>query len=249
MEVGLDTSERLVKPPEMDVVTSGRIFKPSSAFKKKYLFISIMSVIIGWLLIVVTLWSSLFIAGAITGSGTGTLLQDALWTITQWYTVICGIILLTGILIVNAWINSIEYSVVGESGEAMPEIYVKSGIIDVTEKHVGFNAITNVSARAGPFDRIFGIGSVFIETAGSSSVQLGGILAPDIKIEGVTFFKELRDHIVREMRKTKGAYKLTTETGFGSERDIIATGDDLAIVLQEILRVLRRLDDKLDRLG
>lgn len=251
--MGIDTSERLVKPPEMDVVTSGRLFRPSSTFKKKYLTMGIIGVMLGWALIAITLYLSAYIAGTITGTSGSAFLEYVLWTITPWYILISGVLVTVGILIANAWINSIEYSVVGESGEAMPEIYVKAGIIDVTEKHVPLRTITNVSSRAGPFDRIFGIGNVFIETAGSSPIQLGGMLAPDIKIEGIRFYHELRDHIVREMRKLKGSYATGTEISSKADEFDMPTytgsaNGEMAFTLREMLKVLRRIEDKLDNL-
>ena len=249
--MGIDTSERLVKPPEMDVVTSGRLFRPSSTFKRKYFFMGVVIAISVWLLIALTLWLTQLITEAITGNSSFTFIEALFWTITQWYVVFSVTFFVIGMLIANVWINSIEYSVVGESGEAMPEVYVKSGIIDVTEKHVPLRTITNVSSRAGPFDRIFGIGSVFIETAGSSAVQLGGILAPDIKIEGIRFYHELRDHIVREMRGLKGTYATGTEISTkadGFETPVSGIDSEVVFTLREILKVLRRMEDKLDNL-
>ena len=249
--MGIDTSERLVKPPEMDVVTSGRLFRPSSTFKRKYFFMGVVIVITGWVLIALTLWFTQLITEAITGNSSFIFIEALFWIITQWYIVFSVTFFVIGMLIANVWINSIEYSVVGESGEAMPEVYVKSGIIDVTEKHVPLRTITNVSSRAGPFDRIFGIGSVFIETAGSSAVQLGGILAPDIKIEGIRFYHELRDHIVREMRSLKGTYATGTEISTkadGFEASVSGIDSEVVFTLREILKVLRRMEDKLDNL-
>lgn len=250
--MGIDTGERLVKPPEMEMVTSGRIFRPSSAFKKKYLFIAIVSICLGYIILYITFASSMYLAGAISGAYATEFFRTTMLFLTQWYIIICGTLLVVGLLVVNAWINSIQYSLVGESGEAMPEVYVRSGIIDITEKHVPLRTITNVSSRAGPFDRIFGIGSVFIETAGASSVQLGGVLAPDIKIEGVRFYHELRDHIVREMRSLKGTY--TTGTEISAKADgfdtvgITSIDEEVVYTLREILKVLRRMEDKLDNL-
>ncbi|MGY5854382.1 MAG: PH domain-containing protein [Candidatus Thorarchaeota archaeon] len=247
-----DYSERLVKPPGMEMVSSGRRFRPSSAYKRKYVFIALLTTVIIYAIAVLTIVLSAVIVNAIRPSDIWAFISPVMEFVNFWYWVLSIIVLIPGLLIANLYINSIEYSVVGESGEAMPEVYSKKGILDVTERHIPLNAITNVSSRAGPFDRIFGIGSVFIETAGSGGgVQLGGVLSVDMKIEGVPFYRELRDHIIREMRQTKGVYRLTTESSFDEDSTIAqgVSGNELALVLREILRVLRKLDEKLDRLG
>ncbi|MGY5874286.1 MAG: PH domain-containing protein [Candidatus Thorarchaeota archaeon] len=249
--MGSDYSERLVKPPGMEVVSSGRRFKPASAFKKKYIFITVVTILTIYAMTAVTLFGAAFFVGMIDGMNTWTFFQPMFDFVNFWYWTIAIIILIPWLIVANVYINSIEYSVVGETGKAMPEVYSKRGILDVTERHIPLNAITNVSSRAGPFDRIFGIGSVFIETAGGGRVQLGGVLSVDMKIEGVFFYRELRDYIVEQMRITKGSYRLTTETGFEDEfgTEGVSTGNEMALVLREILRVLRKLDEKLDRLG
>ncbi len=253
--MGSDYGERLVKPPGMEVVSSGRRFKPSSAYKRKYVFIVILTTVIIYALAAMTIILSALIVNAILPSDMWAFISPVMGFVNFWYCVCAIIVLIPGLIIANMYINSIEYSVVGESGEAMPEVYSKKGILDVTERHIPLRTITNVSSRAGPFDRIFGIGSVMIETAGGSSgVQLGGVLAVDLKIEGVPFFRELRDHIIREMRQLKGPYATGTEVSvredeFGEPIMSGGTQGDLMLTLREILRVLRKLDEKLDRLG
>ncbi|NIW13281.1 MAG: PH domain-containing protein, partial [Candidatus Thorarchaeota archaeon] len=71
-------------------------------------------------------------------------------------------------ILTSIYVRSIEYSVISESGESMPEVYVQKGIFNRTRKHVPFRTITNISTKSGPLDRLFGIGSVNIETAGFS---------------------------------------------------------------------------------
>ncbi|MFX0210092.1 MAG: hypothetical protein ACFFDT_29190, partial [Candidatus Hodarchaeota archaeon] len=56
-------------------------------------------------------------------------------------------------------------------------------------------------------DRIFGIGTCEIETAGKSGQQTG----PEEKIEGIRNFREVRDVILNELRRFRGQYATTTE--------------------------------------
>ncbi|NIO19455.1 MAG: PH domain-containing protein, partial [Candidatus Aenigmarchaeota archaeon] len=99
----------------------------------------------------------------------------------------------------------------------MPEIYVKKGLINITRKHVPFRTVTNISSRAGPFDRLFGIGTVEIETAGYSGPKSGAFSGPEEKIEGIVFYEEVRDFILAELRKFRAPYTTTTEAFYPHE--------------------------------
>ncbi|MHA1936496.1 MAG: PH domain-containing protein [Candidatus Thorarchaeota archaeon] len=116
----------------------------------------------------------------------------------------------------------------------MPEVYVKKGIITITEKHVPFRTITNISSKSGPFDRLFRIGSVWIQTAGFSGGAAGG--------RGIVFFEEVRDFILRELRKFRDPYVTGTEVVLPREDSEISMDS-----LQQggILDVLREIRDLL----
>jgi len=122
----------------------------------------------------------------------------------------------------------------------MPEIFVKKGIINITRKHVPFRTITNISSRAGLFDRLFRIGSVEIETAGYS----GATTSAEEKLEGITFYEELRDFILRELRKFKDPYVTGTEVVLPEEDQTVIVEENLE---DEILQVLREIRDLLRR--
>ncbi|MHA2079759.1 MAG: PH domain-containing protein [Candidatus Thorarchaeota archaeon] len=89
---------------------------------------------------------------------------------------------------------------------------MRKGIIQITQRHVPFRTVTNLRTRRGIFDRLFGIGTIQIETAAKSSTAHGGGLialvlqrlmrggAAAENIEGVKFHEELRNFILRELR-------------------------------------------------
>jgi uncharacterized membrane protein YdbT with pleckstrin-like domain len=87
------------------------------------------------------------------------------------------------------------------------EVIVHKGIINKMEKHIPFRTITNISSRYGIYDRIFGIGTVQIETAGKSGTQTG----PEEKIEGISNYFEVRDQILDILRQFRHQYATTTE--------------------------------------
>lgn len=71
----------------------------------------------------------------------------------------------------NKYYNSFEYQVHGT------EIVIKKGLFNITEAHIPFSNITNIAIRQGPFDKMLGIGSILIYTAGRqiSSIEIASI--------------------------------------------------------------------------
>jgi uncharacterized membrane protein YdbT with pleckstrin-like domain len=120
-----------------------------------------------------------------------------------------------------------------------PERDSKRGIITITRKHLPFRTITNISSSAGPFDRFFKIGSVYIETAGYSGANQKG---PEEKIGGIVFYEEVRDFILKELRKFKEPYVTGTEVVHPTEESIPrieGLDDEVLVTLREIRDILR----------
>lgn len=233
--------EKVIKPP-LKRVTSGRIFKPSKAFLYKMLLQPIVAVVSIWLMIVL---GYLSIIGAVAFFEPSK--YNAIQHINNWFmpisffTIVINLIWLIPVLIwIPFYFKSIEYSVKAETGETMPEVYVKKGIITVSQKHVPFRTITNVSSRAGPFDRFFRIGSVHIETAGYSGSHQTG---PEIKLEGIVFYEEIRDFIIKELRRFREPYAIGTEVVHPIEESVPRTeglDDEILITLREIRDILNK---------
>lgn len=233
----------VIKPPIEDVL-AGRTFRPSKAFRNKMWFIGIF--------VAAALWALIFGIFALVGYITFVMVGvggwpaywmfiDSWWMLLNtWYWIITACWLIPGIIWVPIYINSIEYSVIGKSGEAMPEIYVKKGIINITKKHVPVRNVTHVKSVAGLFDRAFKIGTVEVETAGASGVQMGG--AAEERLEGIEFFEELRDFILREMRRFRDPYVTGTEVLLPEDEKVIRVGSTIE---EEVLRVLHEIRELL----
>jgi membrane protein YdbS with pleckstrin-like domain len=232
---------KIIKPP-MESVSSGKVFKPSKAFRNKMWFVGVFTAIMVWVIIFGSFALTLWLVDWFTGSGTNFTVFFQYWwlTLNVWYWVITAIWLVPGAIIVPYYLRSIEYSVIAQSGETMPEIFVKKGIINITRKHVPFRTITNISSRAGIFDRLFGIGSIEIETAGYS----GATQSAEEKLEGITFYEELRDFILKELRKFKDPYVTGTEVVIPEDetapRSDGSLEDEILLVLREIRDLLRK---------
>ena len=129
------------------------------------------------------------------------------WIQTNGYMLFTGYLFISFILMIIVAIITVFYVRTMEFQIGEKEVIVKKGIINKTEKHVPFRTITNVSSRYGIYDRLFGIGTVEIETAGKSGQQTG----PEEKIEGINNYFEVRDHILEVLRQFRHQYATATE--------------------------------------
>lgn len=238
--MGKEAETRVIKPPVAKVV-SGRIFKPDKAYVRKLWLKNIAVALTIWLGTMIFSVGLIYMLYAIDpsefGSAVGSMEVWA-WKINNWMIIGNLIWLIPAELLTPVYINSIEYSVISESGESMPEIYVKKGVLTITRKHVPFRTITNISSNTGVFDRLFGLGSVSIETAGYSGTSQAG---PEEKLEGIRFYEEVRDFILNELRKFRTPYATTTEDDRFEESVPRGPGldDEMLITLREIRDLLK----------
>jgi membrane protein YdbS with pleckstrin-like domain len=235
----------VIKPP-FEHVTSGKIFKPSLRLMWKE-FISItLACTIFWILGVL-FWIGFGYIFLVWDDG---MLPNVFWNTyipTFWpltYLFAAGLIFILIVpmfAIYPFYFRNIEYSVISKSGDSMPEIYVKKGLLNITKKHVPFRTVTNISSKAGPMDRLFGIGAVEIQTAGGHTAMQSA----EEKLEGIVFYEEVRDFVLQELRKIRLPYTTTTEITVESEEAprVQRTGssnEQMLMLLHEIRDILNR---------
>ena len=241
IKLGSGVEVKVIKPP-VEKVTSGKIFKPSRAFLQKMWLQAVAGVATIWLVIVVSFISIAFLLAFVEPSkypSAWQIINDWFGPVSYWTIAINLIWLIPDLIWIPFYFRSIEYSVKAESGETMPEVYVKKGVFTITRKHVPFRTITNISSRAGLFDRMFGIGSVHIETAGYSGSKQTG---PEEKLEGIVFYEEVRDFILNELRRFRVPYVTGTEVVYPVEEPVPrmeGLDDEMLITLREIRDLLR----------
>lgn len=228
-------TEKVIRPPA-EHIASGTIFKPSRAYLNKMQLQNVLAFFIIWLSVVICFIVGAYIAQFDAGSPTAAqIMSDYFVTVNLW-TIIGNLIWLVPVLALTpAYFNSIEYSVKADSGSSMPEIYQKEGIITITRRHVPFRTITNISSKAGPFDRLFNVGSVLIETAGNSAPQK----SPEITMHGIVFYEEVRDFILKELRRYKEPYAVGTEVNTPIAKPTLKMASDDG----EMLATLREIRD------
>jgi membrane protein YdbS with pleckstrin-like domain len=231
---------KVIKPP-MEEIAKGKVFKPSKYFRNKNWFLGVFTAVILWVIVIGMIYLVFYLVEIIIGQVgyLASTISFIWWIFNFWYWLITFSILFPYLIIYPIYIRSFEYSVIGKSGETMPEIYVKKGLINITRKHVPFRTITNIQSVAGPFDRLFGIGSIEVETAGGSG---SSFQSSEEKLEGLTFYEELRDFILMELRKFKDPYVTGTEVVHPEEEPVMRVEDNIE---DEILLVLREIRDLL----
>jgi membrane protein YdbS with pleckstrin-like domain len=237
--MGKKAEEKVIKPP-IAQITSGTIFKPSQAFLYKMVAQSVLIFTLIWLIVISSFVIVAFMIAIDPANPSATqIIDDYIVPINLWTAIVSLVWLVPALVAIPLYFRSIEYSVKAESGDTMPEIYSKRGIVTITRKHLPFRTITNISSRAGPFDRLFKIGSVQIETAGYSGPSQKG---PEEKIGGIVFYEEVRDFILKELRKFKVPYVTGTEVVVPTEEPVPrmeGLEDEMLITLREIRDILR----------
>ena len=237
--MGKNVQEKVIRPP-VKQVTSGKIFKPSRAFLHKMMSQTVLLFIIIWLMAVLSFVGIAFMAATDPTNPSATqIISDWILMVNLWTVSLNLVWLLPAVIVIPLYFKSIEYSVKAETGDTMPEIYSKRGIITITRRHVPFRTITNISSKAGPFDRLFKIGSVHIETAGYSGPNQKG---PEETLGGIVFYEEVRDFILKELRKFKEPYVTGTEVVIPTEKvtpEMLGPDDEVLTTLREIRDLLR----------
>ena len=239
--MGKEVETRVIKPP-VEKVVSGRIFKPDKAYTHKMWIKNLAIAVTLWLGTMISIVVLLYLLNGVDPAefqGVLSTMGVWIWTMNKWLIIGNLIWLIPAQILTPIYINSIEYSVISESGESMPEVYVKKGVLTITRKHVPFRTITNISSNAGVFDRLLGLGSVSIETAGYSGSNQSG---PEEKLEGIRFYEEVRDFMLTELRKFRTPYVTTTEDDKFEESVPRGPGldDEILITLREIRDLLKK---------
>jgi membrane protein YdbS with pleckstrin-like domain len=230
---------KVIRPP-VKPIASGTIFRPSNAFLQKLLVEFLIVFVFTYLCTIACFAFVAYLAALDPTVPPALQIINDYWVIVNIWTVIGELFwLVPALVLVKPYVKSIEYSVKAESGDTMPEIYSKRGVLTITRRHVPFRTITNISSKAGLFDRLFKIGSVQIETAGNAGASQKG---PEETLSGIVFYEEVRDFILRELRKFRDPYTTGTEVVYPKEEPVggkSGSDDEVLITLREIRDLLR----------
>ncbi len=174
-------------PPEKP-----RIIRPSRNFLYKNYFLFLLTAILFIASMVIFFFIINTFIGSSQGPGTQKQLTDMSVLMTVGFSLLWVILFVIYGVGMFIYVKQMVFIVHGS------EIVVKKGLINKTEKHVPYRTVTHISMRSGPFDRLFNIGTVEIQTAGGPSSSLESMA--EEKLEGIIIYREVRDYILTQLR-------------------------------------------------
>ncbi|MHA1967879.1 MAG: PH domain-containing protein [Candidatus Hodarchaeales archaeon] len=169
-----------------------RVIRPSKSFLWKNYFIFAFIFVIFTITFIIMLFLFEIFIGSYLGESRRNLLYQAFYWLGALYFGMWSIITLFYVIGLYFYIKSMEFIVHGH------EIVVKKGLINKSEKHVPYRTVTHIDMRAGPFDRLFNIGTIEIQTAGGKHTLDE---QAEEKLEGIKIYREVRDYILTQLRQ------------------------------------------------
>ncbi len=162
---------------------------------------------------------------------------------------ICTILLTLIIGIYSAigipWlIKTLSYTITDEA------LIVRRGRLSKTKIFVPYRTITNIGITLGPFDRLFNVGHLSIETAGTA-LPMSGKLGVDQYIEGLDNeeLKETYDFIYHKIKRLKGIYSTTAEDTSYIESIDNQKETEFSELIKELIAEIREFRKTVERLN
>ncbi|MHA2331512.1 MAG: PH domain-containing protein [Candidatus Hodarchaeales archaeon] len=139
-------------------------------------------------------------------------------------------------------VKTLSYEITDEA------LVVRRGRLTKVEIFVPYRTMTNIGMTRGPFDRLFNIGHLSIETAGMA-LAISGKIGVDQYIEGLeeSVLQDVYNYIYSQMRKLKSTYSTTTEDftetsiGDGKEGELSGLIRHLTDEIRELRKAIVKL--------
>lgn len=130
--------------------------------------------------------------------------------------------------------NAISFEIVED------EVHVNRGILTKTRKIVPYRTITNIEIKRGPLDRILGIGTIELQTAGFSSNKMG----PEERLDGIPRDQvdEIQQLLISNVRKIRGSPGTSHDVDTASsENDTLS---EMLIEIKQLKSILLDMKNK-----
>ena len=145
-------------------------------------------------------------------------------------TAVIAILWIIAALLLIPYYNSLRYEIHED------EVIVHVGIITKSVKHVPYRTVTNIVVNRGILDRLFGLGTLNIQTAGMS-----GQTGAEESLVGLTNVQEVYDLVATELRRFRAGMSPT-----GADVDLslapTAQGTELAAILAEVKAIRAHME-------
>lgn len=143
------------------------------------------------------------------------------------------ILLVAPLLFVGPYYRSLRYEILDD------EVIVVAGILTKSVKHVPYRTVTNLKVTRGPIDRLFGLGSLAIQTAGMS-----GTTGAEENLVGLSDVQEVYEEVAARLRRYRSA--MAADQASEGAESLPAPAMD-GVLLSEILDELRAIRGHITR--
>ncbi len=143
------------------------------------------------------------------------------------------ILLVAPLLFVGPYYRSLRYEILDD------EVIVVAGILTKSVKHVPYRTVTNLKVTRGPIDRLFGLGSLAIQTAGMS-----GTTGAEENLVGLSDVQEVYEEVATRLRRYRSA--MAADQASEGAESLPAPAMD-GVLLSEILDELRAIRGHITR--
>jgi membrane protein YdbS with pleckstrin-like domain len=125
------------------------------------------------------------------------------------------------------YLKTLRYELTSE------DVREESGVFWKRKKVIPYHKITNLSTLQGPFERLFGLGHLNIQTAGH-----GANTSPEGKLVGLAEFEAIREEVMHKVHLMKSQAVAVDDAPRESTQHEL---------LKEMLDVLRRIDRNIQK--
>lgn len=136
---------------------------------------------------------------------------------------------LLAMLLVGPYYRSLRYEI------QVDEVIVRAGIWTKSVKHVPFRTVTNITVKRDILDRLLGLGTLVIQTAGMS-----GTKGAEESLVGLGNVDEVYTAVAQELRRFRGAMA-PTQAGTNGE-PLEAQDVALGAILNELRAIRQTLE-------
>ena len=135
-------------------------------------------------------------------------------------------------LLVGPYYNSLRYEVEED------EVIVRAGIWTQSVKHVPYRTVTNLTVKRDVLDRILGLGTLRIQTAGMSGQQ-----GAEETLAGMETAQEVYETVAAELRRFRSGMAPTQADSEGIPAPA-AAGETMAELLDEVRAIRQALETR-----
>jgi membrane protein YdbS with pleckstrin-like domain len=115
------------------------------------------------------------------------------------------------------------------------EVIVRAGLITRSVKHVPYRTVTNLKVTRGPFDRMFGLGTLAIQTAGMS-----GQTGAEESLVGLSDIQKVYENVATALRRYRSAMSPTA-----ADEDVgLRPNGDLGALLTEVKAIRQVIESR-----